>query len=226
VLALCEKWTLTSLACATVRTVAATVPPVASPPVVKTAAAAGGSKASPAGGWQELKLSFDASALVGTARALRAPLKLALLTPERGSIDITKVRLSTALGDELLVNGDFAAGMDRWFFATDVDPPWHLHSLPVAVLFDQGWLGVLTWLAVGLLAFGKGAVLLWRGQAQVPAALAALAGFATSGTLNTLIDAPRFLWLLLVLLWLAAARKPAAVGQPAAPAVVGAIRAP
>jgi hypothetical protein len=213
VLALCEKWTLTSLACASVQTAAAV-------------ASAGDGKSPAVGAWQPLRLKFDASALASTTRAFRAPLKLALLTPAKGTLDITNVQLSTALGDQLLINGDFAKGMDHWFFATDVDPPWHLHSLPVAVLFDQGWLGVAAWLVVGLLALGSGAALLWRGQAQVPAALAALAGFAVSGTLNTLVDAPRFLWLLLVLLWLAAARKPDAVGKPAAPARVGAIRAP
>jgi hypothetical protein len=84
-----------------------------------------------------------------------------------------------------------------------------LHSLPLAVLFDQGWLGVLAWSAVVLLALGGGALALWQGQALLPAALPAALGFAVSGSLNTLIDAPRFLWLLLVLLWLAAARRPA-----------------
>jgi hypothetical protein len=79
----------------------------------------------------------------------------------------------------------------------------------VAVLFDQGWLGVLTWSALALVALGSGALAVWRGQALVAAALPAVLGFAVSGALNTLIDAPRFLWLLLVLLWLAAARRPA-----------------
>jgi hypothetical protein len=142
-------------------------------------------------------------------------LKLSLLTPEQGWLDVTAVRLRTALGDELLANGDFAKGMDHWFFATDKDPPWQLHSLPVAVLFDQGWLGVLAWSALALVGLGSGALALWRGEALVAAALPALLGFAVSGALNTLIDAPRFLWLLLVLLWLAAARRPPdAVGLP------------
>ena len=35
------------------------------------------------------------------------------------------------------------------------------------------------------------------------------------GLLNTLIDAPRFLWLLLVLAWLAGARESAPPGEPA-----------
>ncbi len=199
---LCEKWTLTSLGCAT----AAALPVVAAS---ATAAAPAVSAASAAAGWQHAEWSLDASRLLARPTPWRAPLKLSLLTPEQGWLDVTGVRLRTALGDELLDNGDFAHGMDRWFFATDKDPPWQLHSLPVAVLFDQGWLGVLTWSALAGVALAGAALALWRGQALVAAAVPALLGFAVSGTLNTLIDAPRFLWLLLVLLWLAAARRPA-----------------
>ena len=48
----------------------------------------------------------------------------------------------------------------------------------------------------------------WQGRALVPAALPAALGFLASGLLNTLIDAPRFLALLLLLLWLATLRQP------------------
>ena len=133
-------------------------------------------------------------------------MKLSLLTPDGDArVDVRRLVLGGGATDSLLSNGDFQAGMDHWFFATDVDPPWHIHSLPVAVLFDQGWLGVLAWALVVALALGAGARLAWRGQAQVPAALGGATAFLASGTLNTLIDAPRFLALLLVLLWLAAA---------------------
>jgi len=44
----------------------------------------------------------------------------------------------------------------------------------------------------------------WRGSPTALAALAAVLAFGVSGALNTLIDAPRFLFLLLCLLWLAA----------------------
>ena len=51
-----------------------------------------------------------------------------------------------------------------------------------------------------------------------PAALVALAGFMTSGLVNTLVDAPRFLLLVLMLVWLcgqddAAARPQRSVSQ-------------
>jgi VanZ family protein len=206
--ALCEKWTLTSLGCATI-TAPATGAVTAAASAATSAAAASAAAATSTGGWQHGELALDASRLLARPAPWRAPLKLSLMTPQQGSVDVTRLSLRTALGDELLVNGDFSQGLDRWFFATDVDPPWQLHSLPLAVLFDQGWLGLLAWAAVALLALGGGALAVWQGQALVAAALPAVLGFAVSGALNTLIDAPRFLWLLLVLLWLAAARQPA-----------------
>jgi hypothetical protein len=204
--ALCEKWTLSSLDCVSVVAPATVARPAAAAAAASTASAV---SAASAGGWQRQEWLLDASRLLARPAPWRAPLKLSLLTPQQGAVDLTRLSLRTAGGDELLANGDFVHGLDRWFFATDVDPPWQLHSLPLAVLFDQGWLGVLAWSAVVLLALGGGGLALWQGQALLPAALPAVLGFAVSGALNTLIDAPRFLWLLLLLLWLAAARRPA-----------------
>ena len=81
----------------------------------------------------------------------------------------------------------------------------------------------LAWAAVLLGALVAGGAAAWRGDALVPAALPAMLGFLASGSLNTLIDAPRFLWLLLVLAGLAALRRPAV---PAAPQPGGLVGAP
>jgi VanZ family protein len=194
---LCEKWLLTSLRC-----VAATARTTLEPHPAKTS-------------WQRVEVVLDATQLLEGNSVWRAPLTLALLTPGSGTVDVTDLQLTSAAGDELLANGSFAQNMDHWFFATDADPPWQLHSLPLTVLFDQGWLGVVAWTAVLLCALGAGLKLAAQGRAQVPMALAAACGFFVSGSLNTLIDNPRFLGLLLVLLWLAAAPgRPRAVGRP------------
>jgi hypothetical protein len=202
---LCEKWTLTSLGCADFKLAPAPAP---APATASAAAAAGGQP----GAWQHVERMIDVGPLLKGLKPWAAPLRLSLHTPAAGALDVTHVELGTVLGEQLLRNGDFARGMDHWFFATDLDPPWQLHSLPATVLFDQGWLGVLAWTAVVLCALASAVVLAWRGQALLPAALPALVGFCVSGSVNTLIDAPRFLWLLLVLLWLAAEPRPPRVG--------------
>ncbi len=133
--------------------------------------------------------------------------KLSLFTPADGAvIDVARLSLRDSAGQEWLVNGNFAAGLDRWFFATDVDPPWHVHSLPISVWLEQGAVGALAWLAVLAMGLGRGLRLGWHRAAAAPAALWAAMAFLVSGALNTLIDEPRFLWLLLVLVWLTARR--------------------
>ena len=197
----CRKWGLTSQAC------------------VPGRATAAGAPKSP-GDWQPVELRLNVAEVRGLgsgsagAGVFGKPMKLSLLTPDSDTrVEVDNIRLATAGGRDLLVNGDFSAGMDHWFFATDVAPPWHIDSLPVAVLFDQGWFGVLAWALLVVAVLARGAQLAWRGQARVPAALAALAAFLASGSLNTLIDAPRFLALLLLLLWMAAATdRPAQAG--------------
>ncbi len=201
--ALCEKWLLTSRNCSFGEA-------VANPETGK------------AGAWQHAEVHLRVPPQAPTPWPFHPLVKLALLTPgEDHTLDVRGLRLQIAGGDNLLANGDFGAGLDRWFFSTDVDPPWHIHSLPVAVLFDQGWFGALAWGWVLGLAVARGVRFARAGRAESAAALAALGAFLFSGSLNTLIDAPRFLWLLLLLLWLAADGEPAQARDAAGRGLAG-----
>lgn len=175
---LCEKWMLTSARCETAQVVA--------------------DQPAKAAGWQrgqaELK-TFEPTP--------GRPMKFTLMAPTSGgAIDLARVSLRAADGRELLANGDFAAGLARWFWTTDIDPPWHIHSLPVALWFELGWVGVVLWGAALTGAVVAALRRHQRGQVLAPVALVALLGFLTSGLVNTLIDTPRFLLLLLLLVWL------------------------
>ncbi|MBK1688307.1 hypothetical protein, partial [Rubrivivax gelatinosus] len=137
------------------------------------------------------------------------PLKLALLTPAEGpALDVDAVSLRDAAGTERLANGGFDAGLARWFFSTDYEPAWHIDSLPVALLFEQGWFGLAAWAVVLGLAAAAALSRARRGEPLSAAAAGALAAFVASGLLNTLVDTPRFLLLALLLPWLAAAAPP------------------
>ncbi|MBK9234591.1 MAG: hypothetical protein IPO19_00435 [Rhodoferax sp.] len=150
----------------------------------------------------------DAAPLLKAAALFDRPLKFSVATPRgKGSVDIDNLRLSDGSRPATLIaNGDFAAGMDRWFFSTDVDPPWHIHSMPVAVLFEQGWFGMLAWGTLIVVAAINGWRSVREGETLSATAWAATGGFLVCASLNTLIDEPRFLALLLILLWLSAAR--------------------
>ena len=179
--ALCEKWMLTSAACTSVKLDA---------------------NASPAG-WHHANVTLSTERWLPQAWYRSPPVKLAFFNSGGpSSVDVANIRLETESGTALLVNGNFNAGLDHWFFSTDVDPPWHIHSLPVTILFEQGWLGLLAGAAAMSIAIGAAALRTWRGDSVAAPVLAALLAMMVSGVANTLIDAPRFLTLLLVLMWL------------------------
>ena len=185
-LSVCEKWLLTSRTC-----VAATV-------------RAGDT----AGVWTRVETRLDLAALVQARTAWARPVTLSLYTPAHGTVvDLADIALANSQGRELLSNGNFRHGLDHWFFSTDADPPWHVHSLPVSVLFDQGWFGVVAWSTLLVTALCCGARRAWRGDRQAAAGFAALVAFLVVGSLNTLIDDPRFLFLLLLLSWLCCGRR-------------------
>lgn len=179
----CRKWMLTSTYCRKVELAAPDQP----------------------GQWQRVTVPVPAEDESARQWRVQAPLKLTLVTPTAGAVvDVDNVDLRSADGAALIGNGDFQGGLDRWFFFTDIDPPWHIHNLPVSLLFDQGWFGVISGLLVVVAALGGGIAAVRRGSGPALAALAGSGAFLVSGSLNTLIDSPRFLWLWLVLAWLAA----------------------
>lgn len=121
-----------------------------------------------------------------------------------GMADLDDVSLVGGAGQSLLANGDFSEGMARWFFSSDRHHmPWHIKSMFMHVLFDQGLLGLALW---GLLL----ASALWRvsvgGARQhplAPALAASLTGFAVVGLFDSLLDVPRLAWLFYLLLLIA-----------------------
>lgn len=155
------------------------------------------------GRWQNQYATIPPLPEPANALAAMVPVKISLVTPANGQvIDVDNLSLRLpGTGHYLTRNGAFEDGMDHWFFATDLDPPWHIHSLPVALLFDLGWFGVATALALLGVAVAGGIRALRGRQAEGIAAFAGLLAFLISGSLNTLIDEPRFLWLWLVLAW-------------------------
>ena len=72
---------------------------------------------------------------------------------------------------------------------------------------------VLAWSLAAVLAVCAAARRAWRGDLNGAAVLAALLAAGVCGAVNTLTDAPRFLTLLLVLMWLAGERDSTSPGR-------------
>ena len=173
---LCEKWLLTSFNCLRI--------------------SVSGSDAD--GGWRIVEAPFAAGSKGDNPWYASKSLKFALHNPPgRFHIDIDNVRLETIRGENLLRNGDFSEALDHWFFSADNHLQWHAKSLPVAVLFDQGWFDLLAVGLFSILAIKRATGRAWGVNLHAAAALASFSRFLVVGLFDTLIDVPRFLFLLL-----------------------------
>jgi VanZ family protein len=183
VVPICEKWLLESFECVS----------------------ASFELASFSADFQHHAIEIYSGAVSKGAWYTRRPAKLALhIADSKDPIDIADVRLTGPDGANLVANGDFSRGMDRWQFSTDNHLPWHIKNLFLQTLFDQGWIGVLAWSAVVLVALVRAASASWRGDLFATSVLAGLVGFLVVGLFDSLIDGPRLMLVFCVLLWLAA----------------------
>ena len=175
---ICEKWLLTSARC-----------------ILKLIDVTGN------GRWQSIQTHLQSGDVGSGAWYAARPVKLSIYNSNAHAVlDVDNVRLQSMDGVNLLTNGEFSLGMDRWFFTVDNDRPWHIWNLPVQVLFDQGWFGLIAltlFVVVGLWRAGHDT---WRGDAIAGAMLASSIGFLVMGTLDSLVDSPRLILLFLLLI--------------------------
>jgi hypothetical protein len=144
------------------------------------------------GSWHTQSITID-SGPVGAGNWLTGrPVELSLYSETQGArVDVDEVQLGDETGTKLMQNGDFSAGGDYWFFKTHSHLPWHIKNLWVEVLFEQGWLGLISFVlllgaVVSHLARG-----LWHGDMNAGVLLAATSGFLTVGLFGSLFDTPR-----------------------------------
>lgn len=149
------------------------------------------------GAWEYFEKHFNMGEVGGDVgrrigRLSRRPVELALYNPARGSIiDVDNVKLIDDTGTNLIANGDFSRGQDRWFFTVDDLMPWQSSNHWGQIIFEQGWVGlwafnflILT-LLVGLL------LKVHQGDLFSGVVFAGVLGFLTVGLFGSLFDTPR-----------------------------------
>ena len=154
------------------------------------------------GEWRRFELSLFASALLPESRQLPVPgfFSLRLLGPSQ-FVEVDRLSLIDGRGRPLLVNGDFSQGIARWFFAArHYFLPWHIDSLYLEMLLDQGALGLGLLLALAALAIANLLRSAAGGDELAPYLLAALLGCMAAGLFVSLIDMPRVAFLFHLLL--------------------------
>lgn len=116
------------------------------------------------------------------------------------ALDLADIQFNDAQGNNVLLNGDFAAGGLFWLAYSDFfHLDWHMQSLYVATFFESGFFGLTVLLTLI-------AVAVWRAWQQnrqdrtfAAPFIAAVAGFLVLGITGTLSDVPRVMTLFLLL---------------------------
>jgi hypothetical protein len=155
----------------------------------------------PAGAWTPHKVAFDSKTL-GEDVPLGWPPTLMLYNEDGPTvIDVTNIEL-IANGTNIVANGDFAAGGDRWLMVSDFNHlAWHVKDLYVAIFFECGIIGLVIF-ACALLAALINAVRSARLSPSLSIGLAgALVGTLIVGVVGSLLDNPRPAFLLFMALF-------------------------
>lgn len=104
------------------------------------------------------------------------PIKLALYNGvSKTIIDVDNVRL-----EDFLATTCFAMEISQtrcWVFFADSHLEWHVKSLPIAVLFELGWLGLIAIFVFSILAIKRASSRALQGDMVATAALASFTGF-------------------------------------------------
>lgn len=156
--------------------------------------------------WQHHTQTFD-SGEVGAGNFLtRRPVQFSLYNPVPGTVvEVGRVRLLDGRGQDILRNGDFAQGGDFWFFKSGDHLFWHAKNLWVHLLFEQGWLGVISFTLILILALVRLGRTVGRGALQSTVLLASTVAWIVVGGVDSLVDAPRLALLVYGFLFIGAA---------------------
>ena len=159
--------------------------------------------------WQQVNVHFDSSRMGSEPWYARPPVQLSLSNDIAGTlVDITSVSLeATDQQQELLKNGHFMNGMDRWYFTSDhYHLPWHAKNMELHLFFEQGLLGLLSFSGLLFLALARLTRKTSTGDPNSTLLLASLVGLLTVGLFDSVLDFPRLSLLVYLLLYLSLLR--------------------
>jgi hypothetical protein len=158
--------------------------------------------------WKRLTFPINTGAVGSWKNGLRAPLvfsisnrrEYALELRPQTILDFDNISIRSTDGSELLINGDFESGIDRWFGYYDFNHlPWHIKNLLVHAYFELGAAGLL-FFALLILAALINTARTAPHNGFAFALFVSLLGFLAVGGFGTLIDSPRIAFLFYLVL--------------------------
>ena len=132
---------------------------------------------------------LDEKAILGI---LRRPVVLSLFDLEpKSTIEIKDISLTDAAGHNVIANGDFSHGVERWFFTDDNHLVWRMKNQYLMILFESGLLGIASFITLIGAALWGALRAMGRGERMGAAIAASLVAFLCSGLFDYLLEAPR-----------------------------------
>jgi hypothetical protein len=122
---------------------------------------------------------------------LRRPVELSLSGPIGRTLEVGDITLTDAAGRPMLVNGDFALGLDRWIFTDDSHVSWRMLNEYLMLWFETGAFGVLAFLGLSGVALAGGLRAARGGAVSGAAVAGSITGFLVSGLFDNVLEAPR-----------------------------------
>jgi hypothetical protein len=123
---------------------------------------------------------------------LKRPVELALFDPVPDStIEIGHIRMFDPRDLNVLSNGDFSHGMDRWYFTDDQHRIWRIHNQYLMSLFEGGFLGLSSFILLAAAAVAGAVRAMAQGDRMAAAVAASLLAFLCSSVFDYLLEAPR-----------------------------------
>jgi O-antigen ligase len=123
---------------------------------------------------------------------LKRPVELALFDPVPDStIEIGHIRMFDPRDLNILSNGDFSHGMDRWYFTDDQHRIWRIHNQYLMSLFEGGFLGLVSFILLAAAAVTGAVRAMAQGNRMAAAVAASLLAFLCSSVFDYLLEAPR-----------------------------------
>lgn len=147
--------------------------------------------------WQAVAVDLRTDGLGGGVGWIGRPVELSLIGgPSGHRLDIRDVRLLDDGGRDVLANGDFAHGLDRWILTDDDHLSWRMKNLYLMLLFQTGAFGLMAFLAMCGLAMAGGVRAAWRGVAPGAAVAGSIAAILVSGLFDDVVEPARLATLL------------------------------
>ena len=146
------------------------------------------------GKWEDFGQVLSTAGLDETAVLgwLERPVELSLFNPITGTtIEIGHVRMFDPQDHDILANGDFSRGVERWYFTDDEHLVWRIKNEYLMTLFESGVLGLASFILLAGAALVGAVRAIGRGDRMAAAILGSLVAVLGSNLFDAVLEVPR-----------------------------------